>query len=138
MPALELLKFVKTVCRQKVKGQSVEVKSAHVDGPTQLYDTLSSFSSQDSGCILLFRVYKMAGFRVVGVYDPQDLQKAVMEQGNQMKPRVIFSQKSIRICATSTRVALPMGMRMLLPLPLSRPAFTAQVTPSSAKAEMSA
>ena len=49
MPALELLKFVKTVCRQKVKGQSVEVKSAHVDGPRQLYDTLSSFSSQDKG-----------------------------------------------------------------------------------------
>lgn len=51
MPALELLKFVKTVCRQKAKGQSVEVKSAHVDGLRQLYDTLSSFSSQDSGDI---------------------------------------------------------------------------------------
>ena len=51
MPASELLKFVKTVCRQKAKGQSVEVKSAHVDGPRQLYDTLSSFSSQDSGDI---------------------------------------------------------------------------------------
>lgn len=45
MPASELRKFVKTVCRQKAKGQSVEVKSAHVDGPRQLYDTLSSFSS---------------------------------------------------------------------------------------------
>ena len=45
MPASELLKFVKTDCRQKAKGQSVEVKSAHVDGPRQLYDTLSSFSS---------------------------------------------------------------------------------------------
>ena len=49
MPASELLKFVKTDCRQKAKGQSVEVKSAHVDGPRQLYDTLSSFSSQDKG-----------------------------------------------------------------------------------------
>ena len=29
----------------------MEVKSAHVDGPRQLYDTLSSFSSQDSGDI---------------------------------------------------------------------------------------
>ena len=51
MPASELLKFVKTDCRQKAKGQSVEVKSAHVDGPRLLYDTLSSFSSQDSGDI---------------------------------------------------------------------------------------
>ena len=51
MPASELLKFVKTDCRQKAKGQSVEVKSAHVDGPRQLYDTLSSFSSQDLSLI---------------------------------------------------------------------------------------
>ena len=49
----------------------------------------------------------------------------------------MFSQKFMRICATSARVASPMGSRMPLPLPLSRPALTAQVTPSSAQSEMS-
>ena len=66
----------------------MEVKSTHVDCPWRLYDTLSSFSNQDSGGILLFGVDEAAGFQVVGVYDPQDLQKKIMEQCNQMEPPV--------------------------------------------------
>lgn len=38
----------------------------------------------------------------------------------------IFSQKFIKICATSARVAPAVGARVLFPLPDSRPAFTAQ------------
>lgn len=56
-------------------------------------DTLSSFSSQDSGGILVFGIDKDAAFQVVGVYDPQDLQKKITEQCLQMEPpvRAVFT-----------------------------------------------
>ena len=49
MLAEELLELVNTTIRQKAESQTVEVKAAHVDCPKRLYDTLSSFSNQDSG-----------------------------------------------------------------------------------------
>lgn len=54
--------------------------------PKRLYDTLSSFSNQDSGGVLLFGIDEKSGFVPVGVYDAQDLQKKVTEQCNQMEP----------------------------------------------------
>lgn len=66
----------------------MELKNAHVDCPKRLYDTLSSFSNQDSGGILLFGVDESAGYQAVGVYDLQNLQKKVTEQYNQMEPKV--------------------------------------------------
>ncbi|WP_243417163.1 ATP-binding protein [Pseudoflavonifractor phocaeensis] len=83
----------------------MELKSAHVDCPKRLYDTLSSFSNQDSGGILLFGVDESAGYQVVGVYDPQDLQKKVTEQCNQMEPKVraVFTlaewQEGVWVCS---------------------------------------
>ena len=64
-----------------------------MDCPKRLYGTLSSFSNQDSGGVLLFGVDEAAGFQVVGVYDAQDLQKKVTEQCNQMEPpvRAVFT-----------------------------------------------
>jgi ATP-dependent DNA helicase RecG len=49
---------------------------------------LSSFSNQDNGGILLFGIDEKKGYQVVGVYDPQDLQKKVTEQCQQMEPPV--------------------------------------------------
>lgn len=101
----ELLEFVKTVCKQKAETQTLELKSAHVDCPKRLYDTLSSFSNQDSGGVLLFGIDEAAGYQVVGVYDPQDLQKKVTEQCNQMEPpvRAVFTlaewQEGVWICS---------------------------------------
>ena len=71
----ELLELANAVCKQKAESQTIECKAAHVDCPKRLYDTLSSFSSQDSGGVLLFGIDETAGFQVVGVYDAQDLQK---------------------------------------------------------------
>ena len=48
----ELLELVNTTVRQKTEGQTLEVKAAHEGCPKRLYDTLSSFSNQDSGGIL--------------------------------------------------------------------------------------
>ena len=84
----DLLELVNATVHQKTEGQTLEVKAAHEGCPKRLYDTLSSFSNQDSGGILLFGIDEDAGYRVVGVYDPQDLQKKIMEQCNQMEPPV--------------------------------------------------
>ena len=48
----------------------------------------------------------------------------------------IFSQKFMRICATSARVAVPAGSSTPLPLPESRPALTAQSIASRAQSEI--
>ena len=100
----ELLELANTVCKQKAESQTIECKAAHVDCPKRLYDTLSSFSNQDSGGVLLFGIDETAGFQVVGVYDAQDLQKKVTEQCNQMEPpvRAVFTLAEVDgnwICA---------------------------------------
>lgn len=89
----ELLELANSVRSMKAEMQTVEVKAAHQGCPTRLYDTLSSFSNQDSGGTLLFGLDEAAHFAVVGVYDLQDLQKKVTEQCQQMVPpiRAIFT-----------------------------------------------
>lgn len=88
MQAEELLSLVTQIQRQKTEKQTVELKAANKGCPTRLFDTLSSFSNQDSGGIIIFGIDENADFSVVGVYDPQDLQKKVIEQCNQMEPAV--------------------------------------------------
>ena len=89
----ELLDLVRQTARQRAETQTLEVKAAHVGCPQRLYDSLSAFSNQDSGGILLFGVDESKGFEIVGVYDLQDLQKKVTEQCNQMEPpvRAVFT-----------------------------------------------
>ena len=89
----ELIDLVSKTVHQKAETQTLELKAAHVDCPKRLYDTLSSFSNQDSGGILLFGVDETKSFEVVGVYDSQSLQKKVTEQCNQMEPpvRAVFT-----------------------------------------------
>ena len=89
----ELLDLVRQTARQKAETQTLEVKAAHVGCPQRLYASLSAFSNQDSGGILLFGVDESKGFEIVGVYDLQDLQKKVTEQCNQMEPpvRAVFT-----------------------------------------------
>ena len=62
----ELLELVNTTVRQKTEGQTLEVKAAHEGCPKRLYDTLSSFSNQDSGGVLLFGLDEKQEFQVVG------------------------------------------------------------------------
>ena len=84
----DLILFVKRVQKMKCKMQTLEVKAAAQGCPTRLYDTLSGFSNQDDGGILLFGLDEKTGFSIVGVYDAQDLQKKVNEQCKQMEPVV--------------------------------------------------
>lgn len=89
----ELLELASSIIRLKSETQTVEVKAAHGGCPKRLYDTLSSFSNQDDGGIILFGLDETKDFDAVGVYDIHDLQKKVTEQCNQMVPpvRAVFT-----------------------------------------------
>ena len=88
MQAETLKEIVRDIQRQKTEKQTVELKLAERGCPTRLFDTLSSFSNQDEGGVIIFGVDESDDYRVKGVYDPQDLQKKVTEQCKQMEPAV--------------------------------------------------
>jgi len=73
--------------------QEIEVKSAEKGCPQKIYNTLSSFSNQDSGGVIVFGIAEDKSYATVGVYDAQDLQKKVTEQCKQMEPaiRLLFT-----------------------------------------------
>lgn len=72
----------------KTETQNIELKVATKGCPTRLFDTLSSFSNQDEGGVIIFGVDESDDYAIKGVYNPQDLQKKVTEQCKQMEPSV--------------------------------------------------
>lgn len=83
-----LKKLVYDVQTKKTETQTMELKSAEYGCPTRLFDTLSSFSNQDEGGIIIFGIDEKDCYKIKGVYDAQDLQKKVTEQCKQMEPSV--------------------------------------------------
>ena len=69
----ELKELVAMIRSRKCEGQTIEVKKAAVDCPSNLYDSLSSFSNQAEGGVIVFGLDEKKDFELVGVYDPQDL-----------------------------------------------------------------
>ena len=88
MQAETLKKLINDVITKKAESQTIEIKSAKHGCPTRLFDTLSSFSNQDDGGIIIFGIDEKDNFAIKGVYDAQDLQKKVTEQCKQMEPAV--------------------------------------------------
>lgn len=88
MTSEELLQQLKYIQNIKCETQTLELKSAEKGCPTRLYDSLSSFSNQDSGGVIVFGVDEAQGYKEVGVYDAQDIQKKINEQCLQMEPVV--------------------------------------------------
>lgn len=88
MTTEELYEKLELLQKLKCETSTLEVKSAEKGCPKRLYDTLSSFSNQDEGGIIIFGVDETQNFKEVGVYDPQDLQEKVNEQCLQMEPVV--------------------------------------------------
>ena len=84
----ELHGFTMLIQQRGCEEQTTEVKAAHFGCPEKLYDTISSFSNQNSGGTFVFGLDEKSGFSKVGVYDAQDLQKKVMEYCEQMTPVV--------------------------------------------------
>lgn len=84
----ELQDLMKKVQRRGCEWQTTEVKAAQRGCPERLYDTISAFSNQDDGGVMLFGLDERNKFEKVGVYDAQDLQKKIMEYCEQMTPVV--------------------------------------------------
>ena len=93
----ELKELVEKIKHQKYEGQQIEVKSASNGCPKRLYDTLSSFSNQNSGGTIVFGIDENAGFSVCGVYDVQDLQHRIAQQCAEMSPvvRALFTAAEV-------------------------------------------
>lgn len=83
-----LKRIVLDIKKRKTESQTIELKAATKGCPTKLFDTLSSFSNQDEGGIIIFGIDESDNYAVKGVYDAQDLQKRVTEQCKQMEPSV--------------------------------------------------
>ena len=84
----ELLEKLDEIQASKCETQMLEIKAAEQGCPKRLYDTLSSFSNQDDGGIIVFGVDEKENYNECGVYDPQDIQKKINEQCLQMEPVV--------------------------------------------------
>ena len=83
----ELISIIKEVQNLKVEKQIWELKAAKGGFP-KIFDTLSSFSNQDSGGVIIFGVTDKPFYQIVGVYDAEDVQKKIMECCLQMEPVV--------------------------------------------------
>ena len=88
MTSEELLDRLDEIQHMKCETSVLELKAAEHGTPKKLFDTLSSFSNQDTGGVIIFGIDEEKDFNEVGVYDPQDLQKQVNNQCLQMEPVV--------------------------------------------------
>ena len=88
MTSEELLEKLNEIQTKKCETQTTELKAAEHDCPKRLYDTISSFSNQNDGGIIIFGVDEDNDYCECGVYDPQDIQKKVNDQCLQMEPVV--------------------------------------------------
>lgn len=88
MTSEELYETLLIIQKMRCETQTLELKSAEYGCPKRLYDTLSSFSNQDDGGIIVFGIDEEKNYKETGVYDAQDIQKKINEQCLQMTPVV--------------------------------------------------
>lgn len=83
----ELIMLVNDIRKKKCESNYIELKAA-AKGCPKIFDTLSSFSNQESGGKIIFGIDENNNYDICGVYDAADLQKKIMEQSLQMEPVV--------------------------------------------------
>lgn len=83
----ELVELVNKILQTKSESNYLEVKAAR-EGCPKLLETLSSFSNQNGGGVIVFGIDEKNSFEICGVYDSADLQKKLMEQAVQMEPEL--------------------------------------------------
>lgn len=88
MTEIEIRNLVRQIQQRNTEDRTTEVKAAAIDCPKKLYDTFSSFSNQDEGGRIVFGLDEKQKFKVVGVYDPADLQKQINNKSLQMVPPI--------------------------------------------------
>ncbi len=84
----DLVALIQKIQTSNTEFYDIEVKKAHDGCPKKLYDTISSFSNQNGGGVIIFGLSEDENFKPVGVYDVADLQKKINEQCKQMQPVV--------------------------------------------------
>lgn len=82
-----LEELVADVQAKQCESQTVEIKAAR-DGAPRVYETVSSFSNQNDGGIIIFGLDESKRFEATGVYDAHRLQKNICEQCAEMSPEV--------------------------------------------------
>lgn len=86
-------RITKIYSKNKCESQVLELKRAEFECPKRLYDTLSSFSNQDTGGTILFGIYEENDYEEVGVYDPQDIQKKINEK--RIKTLTVYARQEV-------------------------------------------
>lgn len=80
---------------ESMRTNTIELKKAEVDCPRKIYDTLSSFSNQDDGGVILFGIDE-EDYTVTGVYNPADLSAKIAGKCKEMEPVV----RAVITCAS--------------------------------------
>lgn len=93
----ELVSLVDDIVHLRCETQHIELKRSHTEAPKRLYGTLSSFSNQKDGGIIIFGMYEHDNYSISGVDDPQAVQQQVNNQAKQMVPivRPVFTVAEI-------------------------------------------
>lgn len=93
----ELNELIFSIKKTKTETNNIELKSAFKGCPEKLYDSISSFSNQDDGGIIIFGIDEKNNFSICGVYEANDLIKKISEQCKQMEPpvRALFTITNI-------------------------------------------
>lgn len=112
----ELIELVKQIQSQHCEGQKIELKAANKGFP-KIYDTLSSFSNQSDGGIIVFGIDESKNYEVVGVYDAQDLLHKIAEQCKQMVP-VLRVATTECVIDTKTVIAVEVPSREIYDRPV--------------------
>ena len=64
MQTEDLIRLIADIQHKKTESQNIEIKSAEHGCPTKLFDTLSSFSNQDDGGIIIFGIDEKDDYKV--------------------------------------------------------------------------
>ncbi len=83
----ELRSLIRDILAKRTETSNIEFKSARNGVPEKLYDSLSSFSNT-SGGVILFGIDEKKGYEICGIQKPDELQKKIVEQANEMEPVV--------------------------------------------------
>ncbi len=93
----ELVSLVDDIVHLRCESQHIELKRSQTEAPKRLYGTLSSFSNQKDGGIIVFGIHEHDAYSITGVDDPQTIQQQVNNQAKQMIPivRPVFTVAEI-------------------------------------------
>ena len=87
MISKDLVELIQQIRKNGSEDNRIEIKKA-AGGCPKIYDTLSSFSNQSGGGIIIFGIDQDNNFDLCGVYDADDLQKNIVSMCKQMTPVV--------------------------------------------------